>query len=72
VEYITTKIQSQQPISRKGRMASYINANNCVSEAAQAKDLISSKKRNFEDIQGLTKKKKGTVTAGLNVILINL
>jgi hypothetical protein len=73
VEYIATKVQSQQPFSRKGRMAPFINAHNCVSEAAQAKDLISSKKRKFEDMQGVTKKKKkGTVLAGLNVILINL
>lgn len=72
VEYITTKVQSQQPFSRKGRMAPFINANKCVSEAAQNKDLFSSKKMNFEDMQGVTKKTKGTVVAGLKVILTNL
>jgi hypothetical protein len=68
LEYITTKVQSEQPSSKKGRMDPYINANNCVSEAAQGKDLFSSKKKNFEDMQGVTKKKKGTVVAGLNII----
>lgn len=65
VEYITTKVQSQKPFLRKGRMAPFINANKCVSEAAQTKDLFSSQKRNFEDMQGVTKKTKGTVVAGL-------
>jgi hypothetical protein len=65
VEYITTKVQSQQPFSRKGRMTPFINANKCVSEATQAKDLFSSKKRNFEDMQGVTKKKKGNIMADL-------
>jgi hypothetical protein len=72
MEYITTKVQSQQLFSRKGRMASFNNVNNCVSQAAQAKYLFSSKKRDFEEMQGVTKKKKGTIAAGFNVILINL
>jgi hypothetical protein len=72
VEYITTKVQSKQPFSRKGKMAPFINANNCVSESATAKELFSSKKRNFEDMQGVKKKKRGTVVARPSDILINI
>jgi hypothetical protein len=71
-EYITTKVQSEQPLSKKAKMAPYTNANSCVFEAAQVKDLFSSKKKNFEEMQGVTEKNKGTVVAGLNVIIINL
>jgi hypothetical protein len=61
VEFITTKVQSEQPFSRKGRMSPLINGNNSVFEDRQAMDLFSYKKRNSEDMQGGTKKKKGTV-----------
>jgi hypothetical protein len=60
VEFITTKIQSEQPFSRKERMVPFITDNNCVPEDTQAKDVYLYKKRNLQDMQGVTKK-TGTV-----------
>jgi hypothetical protein len=61
VEFITSKVRSEQPFSRKERMAQFINGNHCVPEDAQAKDIYLYKKRRLGDMQGVTKKKIGTV-----------
>jgi hypothetical protein len=68
-EFITTEVQSEQLLSRKERMASFINGNHCAPEDTQAQDLALYEERGLEDMQGVTKK-TGNVIVRLDDILL--
>jgi hypothetical protein len=68
MEYIRTEVQEKKAFSREGKAAQPINCNAYVPEITPTKDSFNSKKTNFEDIQGITKEKKGIISAGLNYI----
>lgn len=72
MEYFRTEVQEKEAFAREGKAAQPIKSNTYVCEITPTKDSFQSKKTNFEDTQGVTKKKKGIISTKLNYILVNV